>query len=75
MGYYLTDISIIIGFILLIFSFRSKYKKYRFTFITIGLVLLVSGFYFLDYQAIMDCYEAGRAAGESIGVPELTLSE
>ena len=63
---YVTDFSIIIGIILLILSFKSKYKNYRLSLLSLGIVLLVAGFYFFDYQAFWEGFKAGRAAGQSM---------
>ena len=74
---YLTDIGIIIGIVLVILSFRKKYKPYRFTLITTGVLLLAAGFYFLDYEALKEGFEAGRAYGENkdYAAPKVSITE
>lgn len=61
-SYFLTDMILLSGILLLILGFLHRFREHRFKMMAAGVILLVIGVAYLDMAALAEAFESGRQA-------------
>ena len=65
-GGLLVDLSLFVGTLLFIMSFFKKYREHRYKMVTIGIVLIVIWWVFIDTASLQEAFQQGKEAARSI---------